>query len=57
MALLMVKIAHRDSDPRLSRPDENAYGFCAIDYPEVPGGFGKNELDAAINFLNEVYPE
>lgn len=57
MGLLIVRVAHGISDPRMSGPDGSGFGFCAIDYPEAPGGFGDNELEAAINFLNEMYPE
>lgn len=57
MALLVVKIAHAECDSRMTGPEGPGYMFCAPDYPEqgIPSGYGDNELEAAITFLEEFY--
>lgn len=52
---LVVRIAHAHCEG--SGPDGNAFGFWTSDYPESPGAFGATENEAAINFLEELYPE
>lgn len=52
---LIIKIAQAHCDSRMSGPDGPGYGYCAPDYPEAAGGFGDTQLEAAINFLEEIY--
>ena len=58
MGLLLVKIAVAESEPRMSGPDGNAWGFCQEGHPEVgtASGFGDSQLEAALNYLESIYP-
>jgi hypothetical protein len=57
MALLLVKIAHAQGELRTSTTEGPGFDFCNSDKPRVRvyGGAGDTELEAAIEFLEDVY--
>lgn len=52
---LVIKIAHAHADSRMTGPDGPVYIFCAPDYPDAAGATGETELEAAWQFLKDLY--